>query len=104
MLVSLLLIGSSIASLSEYGGAGAKCRCEVRAFECEPGANWSHSILRSLMPFRFGDGKGVSSCFLVNETEEFIWKNFQRKIILYMGLFHFLKSETKYMMVDKVCM
>ena len=103
MLVSLLLIGSSIASLSEYGGAGA-CVCEVRAFECEPGANWSHSILRSFMPSMFGDGKGVSSCFLVNETEEFIWKNLQRKIILYMGLFHFLKSETKYMMVDKVCM
>ena len=78
MLVSLLLIGSSIASLSEYGGAGA-CVCEVRGFECEPGANWSHSILRSLLPSRFGDGKGVSSCFLVNETEEFIWKNFQKE-------------------------
>ena len=94
MLVSLLLIGSSIASLSEYGGAGAS-GCEVWGFECELGANLSHSILRSLLPSRFGDGKGVSSCFLVNETEEFIWKN--------MGLFHFLQSETKYMMVDKVC-
>ena len=78
MLVSLLLIGSSIASLSEYGGAGA-CGCEVWGFECELGANLSHSILRSLLPSRFGDGKGVSSCFLVNETEEFIWKNFQKK-------------------------
>ena len=86
MLVSLLLIGSSIASLSECGGADA-CGCEVRAFECEPGANWSHAILRSLLPSRFCDGKGVSSCFLVNETEEFIWKNFQKENYLIHGSF-----------------
>ena len=86
MLVSLLLIGSSIASLSEYGGASA-CGCELLGLECEPGANWSHSILRSLLPSRFGDGKGVSSCFLVNETEEFIWKNFQKENYLIHGSF-----------------
>ena len=85
------------------------CVCEVRAFECKPGANWSHSVLRSVLPSRFGDGKGVSSCFLVNETEEFNWKNFERKIILDRYLWVFftsLKCEKRYMnmMVGKVCL